>query len=383
MFLYKSTVFRLAALAFAVAGCNEAKFHSGDIPRKSVPSSANAEKDEEIPSELPPPLAVPELESEPNIAPVEAVPELPLPAKPPLIRSETIAVEETFVQEGLPGTADIAIIVDDSGSMKVEQENLSTKLGDLLVALKQTDWQIGVITTTVKTEGERDLCQLKLIKSTDADIEEKFREAVTPGIGGSGEEQGVRQAVNALRCKETPWVRPDSTIAVLIVSDEDNCSKDGEDCGANPWAKENYLIQFVEKDLNRVIGKNAGFYGIIAPPTEKCESAKNLSTQYARLMDYKSIPGLNYGNICDSNYKQTLERISKNIAKLLSSKFILKQIPDLGSTKISGVKANGESITESDYVVSGSTITFKIGSEPALGSQIVTHYKVTSTIQEP
>ncbi len=381
MFLYHSTVFRVAIAAFAVAGCNEAKFHSGDIPRKTVSASANAEKEEDLPTqEVNQPI--PEPESEPVPEPTPPSTELPLPPKPPLTRYETTVVEETFFQEGLPGVADIALVIDDSGSMDKEQENLSTKLGDLLVALKQSDWQIGVITTTVKVEGGKDVCQLKLIRSTDSDVEEKFREAVTPGVGGSGEEQGVRQAVNALRCHETPWVRPDSTVAVLIVSDEDNCSKDGEDCGNNPWAKESYLIDFVEKDLRRTVGKNAGFYGIIVPTKEKCETAKNLSAQYERLINYKAGGNLNYGNICDASYKNTLERISKNIAKLLSAKFMLKQVPDADSTKIVGVKANGEAITPNDYTVNGTTITFKIGSEPALGSQIVTNYKVTTTISE-
>lgn len=405
VFLYKSAIFRLCAVAFAVASCNEAKFNSDRIPSKSAPLSTKSEREleparrVEPPVDLPgePPLEFPaELPDEPPAElPVELPPELPVeptpepspvdppvPIKPPFIRRETVTIEEAFTQEGLAGTADIAIVIDDSGSMDKEQQNLSTKLNDLLVALQDTNWQIAVITTSPKVENGRDICQLKLIKSTDADMERKFKEAVTPGINGSGEEQGVRQAVNALKCTEFPWVRPASTVAVLFVSDEDNCSSDGIDCGSHPWAKEGYLIDYVEKDLGRVVGKNAGFYGIIAPSGEICDTAKNKSVQYERLIHYKSNGNVNYGNICDQSYKGTLERISKNIAKLLSSAFVIKQMPDIGSLMITGIKANGDAIHADDYKIAGTTVSFKIGSEPALGSQIVLTYKVTTETLE-
>ncbi|RZA18921.1 MAG: VWA domain-containing protein [Proteobacteria bacterium] len=380
MFLYKSSLIRIFAAAVSVSSCNEASFHPDRIPSKTLPASADVQQAPE-PSPAPGPSPVPTEVQLPAVQPVIDITlpdeDMPAAVKEPVIRRETLQFDESFTQEGLAGSADIAIVVDDSGSMDKEQENLSTKLGDLLLSLKDANWQIGVVTTSPKVENGKDVCQLKLIKSTDSDIEGKFKDAVTPGIKGLGEEQGVRQAVNALRCSETPWVRSDSTVAVLIVSDEDNCSKDGLDCGVNPWAKENYLIDFVEKDLKRVVGRNAGFYGIIAPSMEACETANNKSIQYERLINYRSGGNVNYGNICDASYKGTLERISKNIAKLLSSKFVLKKIPDLGSATLMGVKANGDPISSDDYTISGNTLAFKIGSEPALGSQITISYKVT------
>lgn len=373
MFLHQSKLIRVFAAAVAVSSCNGANFNSDKIPTKQAPKAADVEKEPE-PAPVETPVPTPEPTPDVDLPDTE----LPIPEKVPVIKKEVITVEETFTQEGLAGSADIALVIDDSGSMDLEQNNLSTKLNDLLVALKDANWQIGVVTTTAKQENGKDVCHLKLIKSTDADAETRFKDAVTPGITGSGQEQGIRQAVNALRCPETPWVRPDSTIAVLIVSDEDNCSKDGLDCGKEPWAKEDYLINYVEQDLQRVVGQTAGFYGIIAPANEKCDSANNKGVQYERLFNYKSTMGnLSYGNICDLSYKSTLERISQNIAKLLESKFTLKQMPDIGSSVITGVKANGDLILAEDYSINGNTVTFKIGSEPALGSQIVLTYKVT------
>ncbi|RYZ71104.1 MAG: VWA domain-containing protein [Proteobacteria bacterium] len=382
MFLYKSSLIRIFAAAVGVSSCNEASFHPERIPSRTLPASADVEKAPEpapdpspSPSPTPTDVLLPAVQPVLDIAPTDE--DMPPAVKEPVIRRETLQFDESFTQEGLAGSADIAIVVDDSGSMDLEQENLSTKLSDLLVSLKDANWQIGVVTTSPKVENGKDVCQLKLIKSTDSDGEAKFLEAVKPGIKGLSEEQGIRQAVNALQCPETPWVRPDSTVAVLIVSDEDNCSNNGLDCGDKPWATEQYLIDYVEKDLKRVVGKNAGFYGIIAPEKKDCPTANNESIQYRKLINYKSGGNVNYGNICDASYKGTLERISKNIAKLLSSQFVLKKVPDLGSASLMGVKANGDPLSVDDYSISGNTLTFKIGGEPALGSQITISYKVT------
>jgi hypothetical protein len=385
VFLHRSCLIRIFAAALGVSSCNETTFYPEKVPIRKLSKSADAQPSPGASSDtapLPAPIEVqhPAPEAPADIALPEL--ELPVPVKESVVRRETASFDEAFIQEGVLGAADIAIVIDDSGSMDKEQRNLSTKLNDLLVSLKDVNWQIGVVTTSPKVESGKDVCQLKLIRSTDSDVEAKFKDAVTPGTKGLGEEQGVRQAVNALRCTETPWVRSDSTVAVLIVSDEDNCSKDGYDCGDNPWAKEDYLIHYVEKDLGRTVGKNAGFYGIIAPSMEKCETASNKSIQYERLINYRSGGNINYGNICDTSYKGTLERISKNIAKLLSSRFALKHVPDSGTTVLNGVKSNGDPITLDDYTISGHTVTFKIGSEPALGSQISVSYQVTSILAD-
>ncbi len=248
------------------------------------------------------------------------------------------------------------------------------------MALKDSNWQIGVVTTTVTSVLGFDLCRLSLIKSTDTESERKFLEAVTPGVNGSGNEEGIRQAVNALKCREKPWVRPLSTVAVLIVSDEDNCSKNGSDCAGQKSNTEQFLIDYVEKDLKREIGKNAGFYGIFAPPSETCPTAGSVGTQYQKLVDYKANGAINFGNICDASYKSTLERISNSIARLLSSQFTLKQKPESNTLTVQGVKSNGDPISATDYTLDGNVITFKSGSEPALGSEIVVSYKISANI---
>lgn len=297
-------------------------------------------------------------------------------------------VKEEFDQAARKGLADILVVIDNSGSMSQEQANLATKLNELLVSIKDANWQISVITTatavpsgvsvnTLAAEG-KELCNTTLIKAGEVDASTKFAAAVNAGTSGSGNEQGIRQSVVGLRCTEKPWLRANSTLAVLIVSDEDNCSLDGSGCGTLPWAKESYLINYVETTLGRTIGKNAGFYGIVAPSKTLCSTAANPAPQYLRLFDYKANGAVNYGNICDASYKTTLNRVSDSIALLLNNQFELKALPDANSLKLSIQLLNGtiQALDQSTYTQSGKVITFLAGKEPPAGSKVIAEYKV-------
>jgi hypothetical protein len=294
---------------------------------------------------------------------------------------------EEFDQASRRGLADILIVIDNSGSMKEEQANLASKLNELLVSIKDSNWQISVINTSpalpsgvsvnsASSEG-KELCNTTLIKTGDTDAAEKFAAAINAGISGSGNEQGIRQAVVGLRCTEKPWVRAGSSLAVLIVSDEDNCSRDGSDCGSLPWAKEDYLIKYVETTLQRNVGANAGFYGIVAPSKTLCSTAGNAATQYLRLFDYKANGAVNFGNICDASYSNTLNRISDSISLLLNSQFELKALPDANSLKISLKLADNsiKAVPSTSYTQVGKVITFLPGQEPPAGSKIIAEYK--------
>jgi len=297
-------------------------------------------------------------------------------------------MKEEFSQNARQGLADILIVIDNSASMKEEQVNLSTKLNELLVSIKDANWQVGVITTapavpsgvslnSIGAEG-KELCNITLIKAGEVDAADKFAKAVNAGISGSGNEQGIRQAVVGLRCTEKPWVRAGASLAVLIVSDEDNCSSNGSGCGTLPWAKESYLTSYVENTLQGTIGKNAGFYGIVAPSKALCSTAANAAPQYLRLFDYKSNGAVNYGNICDTSYKNALNRISDSIALLLNNQFELKALPDANSLKLTLQLADTtiKALDTTSYTQTGKVITFLEGKEPPAGSKVIAEYQV-------
>ncbi|MBC7530658.1 MAG: VWA domain-containing protein [Oligoflexus sp.] len=367
MFFFRQSNLYAFSVFIALSACKTASYQSVREPI-AKPTVKNASA---LPATITGTPGEPATISSPLTPTVEAFPVLPADVK----RED---VEEKFIQTGKLGAADILVVIDNSDSMTQEQKNLSTKLQDLLGGVKESDWQIGVITTTVAVEKNLDKCVMTLIKPSDANFEDKFRKAVTPGVDGSAVEEGIRQAVNGLRCTEAPWVRLNSTVAVLIVSDEDNCSSNGSGCKKQPSSTEQYLITYMEQELGRVVGVNAGFFGIFSPPASPCSTALNKATQYQKLVDYKANGKVNYGKICDESYKETLQRISRNISMLLSHQFSLKHVPYEGTVVVTGKKADGSPITPSDYKIMGSLVTFVADNEPALKSEFMVTYKVRS-----
>ncbi len=172
---------------------------------------------------------------------------------------------------------DILFVIDDSGSMSEEQANLSSNLGafiDRLAALPiQDDYQIGVTTTAVDTwnggtaftggpESGHPYPRGALVAVTQsggagipgdlvydavayastngwggsriltkgsAALADDFKANVLVGTSGSGKEQPFRAVRMALTDRvqdgtNAGFLRPGARLAVVFVSDEDDCS---------------------------------------------------------------------------------------------------------------------------------------------------------------
>jgi hypothetical protein len=258
---------------------------------------------------------------------------------------------------------DVLVVIDNSGSMEEEQQNLSTKLAPLLAHVADANWQIAV-TTTDPNDG----CMRDLIRKTDANATLKFQKAVNAGTSGSGNERGIYQAVRALKtdCVRGGWVRSDSTVSVLIVADEDNCS-DGKDCAGQPYASASYLTDYLRSI--RTVGVNARTYGIVWHPGETCESGYNEANIYMQAV--RDTSGT-YGSICANDYTSTLQKISADMAVTLAQQLPLSDVPDRGSLQIS---LNG--VVTNDYNLNGKMVVFN--QAPAEGTQIVAQYVVGSS----
>lgn len=76
-------------------------------------------------------------------------------------------------EQNAAGLLDVLVVVDNSGSMKEEQANLADRLGALLASVRDSNWQIGLISTDPKEASIR-----ALIKKADADPNRVFRDAV-------------------------------------------------------------------------------------------------------------------------------------------------------------------------------------------------------------
>lgn len=267
---------------------------------------------------------------------------------------------QNFTQPMLP--LDLLIVIDNSGSMKEEQENLSSKMAPLLSAIDKVDWQISVVTTDEVTFGD---CFRTLIRRGEPNAEEKFAAAVRAGSNGHAEEHGIRNAYLGLRGEcpgQSPWLRQDSKLSILVVSDEDDCSQGVCRSGQN-WS--DILTDYV-KTIRP--DSDVRFYGLIYEPgTEESCGAKgglNVGLTYKDLVDHYTG---RTGSICDQDYTETLEAISEDIANLLQSRIPLDKAPD--DNKVT-VRINGQEIN--DFSIQEQHVSFsKI---PESGSNVELTY---------
>lgn len=275
---------------------------------------------------------------------------------------------ENFTQEEeADGVLDIAIVVDNSGSMREEQVNLSDKLSPLLSYISETDWRIGVTTT-----DPRDGClrEGSFIGKHHADSRDRFSRAVMAGTSGSGNERGILQAIKLLNnaCDETPWIRDNSSIAVLIVSDEDNC-QEGTRC---PGDDKNASALVNQLDQMREAGTNARVYGLIWDPADNQSQCR---TGFTKGRIYKEAITNTHGvvgSICANDYTDTLRSISQHISGFLKKQFTLRFAPKAGTL---AVRVNGRRV--SNYTLAGNVVTFD--SAPNPGASVAISYEYESS----
>jgi hypothetical protein len=295
------------------------------------------------------------------------------------IQDEYPINEETFIQgkagqvdaeqfnQGEFGKLDLLLVVDNSGSMEEEQQNLSTKLESLLSRVDKSDWQIAV-TTTDSADG----CRQGLIRKSDTNAKSEFSRLVNQGTNGDGVERGISQAVRGLssNCLFTSkWLRDDSAVAVLFISDEDNCSIDSNGsygCQGEAGLQSTHLGDYLKSI--RTLGTDARVYGLIWHPTQtqaQCTTGTSKGNAYAQLIEESK--GM-WGSICDADYSKTLTAISEDVAKILKLEHVLAKQPTDGTLK---VLVDGS--IYSKWTLEGNKVTFT--EPPPFGTSVEFAYR--------
>ncbi len=145
---------------------------------------------------------------------------------------------------------DVLFVIDNSTSMRQEQENLSENFNGFVSSLRNfrdsaVDFRIGVTTTAfplspylAESPGEAG----NLLQSVDmerpwlshaeANLEAKFRALATVGTGGNWDEQPLRALLSALdgpsaNQEDAGFLRDDALLAIVIITDEDDLSMQG------------------------------------------------------------------------------------------------------------------------------------------------------------
>jgi len=166
----------------------------------------------------------------------------------------------------LPATVqtDILFVVDDSGSMAAEQTRLANAFSDFIAQLSaspvQNDFQIGITTTAVDRPDcdafdRAGTCTLWHLQTTypppapgqigppypagalvaaagrptilrrgSPTLVDDFIASIQVGTLGPSKEQGLRAMAQALDGRNPGFLRPGARLAVVLVTDEDDCS---------------------------------------------------------------------------------------------------------------------------------------------------------------
>jgi hypothetical protein len=328
------------------------------------------------------------------------------------------AVQDCSASYVLPGSVatDILFVIDDSGSMSQEQANLSANLGAFIDSLAlspvDNDFRIGVTSTSVEeftnvagvtsraygagpssgvpypagalvairqgTGGAGLSGALvydatlyastagwggrRVLGRTDPDLARAFKANVLLGLAGSGKEQPFRAVRLALTDRlldaNQGFLRPGARLAVVIVTDEDDCSDtanpqrvtsndqchDKANKAATPPRMDSvedfsaFLFGPIDGELRDVtVGVIAGFsLDRSTPPVlipDLCRTVVNRAVvgeafdsgdRFAALLASVGGARMQLGSICDPSFSTALEGFA---ALLMPSSLPLQGVP--------------------------------------------------------
>ncbi len=289
---------------------------------------------------------------------------------------------------------DVLFVVDDSPSMKQEHDKVKEAFEEFIFEVNESDsdWQIGVTTTDMETDQGGVLLgpgPLYITPETE-NYESVFLAKIdTVGTQGSGWEQGLQAARRALLdapagladTANVGFLRPDADLAIVVVSDENDCS----DGGALPHEDQlecyqmNEMLVPTTDYIHAFEGLEQGnrtvtFSAIVGPPSaEECEDA---TPGHRYLSVVRDLEGLN-ADICEDDYAEVMTDLGL-LASGVQTFFALQWFPDPETLE---VLVDGEDVPEDAAELDGwsyredeNTVYIWGSHEPARGSKVEIHY---------
>ncbi|MES2768266.1 MAG: hypothetical protein V4596_03895 [Bdellovibrionota bacterium] len=317
---------------------------------------------------------------------------------------------DVFQASSLNNKIDILWMIDSSGSMQEEQDNLATNFNafindfvtkgyDYNIAVGATDawrYEFNPASTTfqnlvkfrdgnIYTGSTADNSGVFMISTLTPDIIPTFNKNVKVGITGNGDErafESIRQSLLAPMNSGFNFRRSDAYLAIIIVSDEEDFSRDDstlDPCTATP-------LPATCQDL-RPISEYTGFldsytsstpadrkYGVSAIGVfdsaclTEAGASDHMGERYAELaVETNGVTG----SICDDDFSPTLDAIQAHISEE-STQFRLSRIPVVSSivVRINSVLIPQDATNGWTYVAASNSIKFHGTAIPAQGASI-------------
>jgi hypothetical protein len=277
---------------------------------------------------------------------------------------------------------DILFVVDESGSMHDEQVALANGFDSFLSELENsaTNYQIGLVSTSQDAPDSGRLVGNPPFLTPADDTRALFEERVLLGVAGSDKEKGLVAAVNALT-QNPGFVRFGASLVVVFVTDEDDCSDDGELDGKaaiSCYQQREHLVP-VSEMVERIRGLKPGgevvrFGGILGPLDWSCEGAYP-GTRYARAIVEA---GGSVGKICDADWTPVLSALGV-VAVGILEQFELAQAADAETIEVYVDEELVPEDPENGWTYDWQTtmVTFHGDAIPPRDSTIRVEYEVT------
>jgi len=321
-------------------------------------------------------------------------PELRVP-----LRGEGVADSRTvdeFVQTS-GQQVDILFVVDNSGSMQEEQENLADNFGAFIQGADrfQNDFQIGVVTTDISAEDQAGRLQGNpRILRPGPQVERQFNDTANVGAGGLGDEKGLEAAHLALtdplaydagtpcrgdgecvmpdRCVEgfcggpnRGFIRPEAALELIFLSDEEDQSP----------STLNFYVDFFKSIKGFRNEGRFHAHAIVGADRQgnpdACQSDDGAADAGRRYIDVARRTNGTVYSICEANYAAGLRDIA-NSAFGLPVQFFLSRPAARASiaVEVDGqMRANGWSYDEES-----NSVVFEEATVPQPGQRIRVTY---------
>ncbi len=233
---------------------------------------------------------------------------------------------------------DVLVVIDNSGSMANEHKNMAMRFGTFIDKLDGVDWQIGIVTTDVSKDSIKRDGRLVEFKDVGAAATGKY--VITSAMGketakawfaatiqmptdGSGNEQGIAATLRALqRSQQTgdaisafnsPLIRSDSALAVLVVTDADETNPQGTQVQNKPET----LINYVKTTFP---SKAFSYHSIVVPNMDTvCKAADGNEAYGLSYISISSLTGGITGTVCATDYGAQLSDIGKSTQELIKT----------------------------------------------------------------
>lgn len=234
---------------------------------------------------------------------------------------------DVVVQHTKP-KVDVLWVIDDSGSMDLEQRKLTESFDAFMAFFEDSglDWHIGVTTTDTSVTGPGKRGELRLggglryLTDEVSDPVGRFRELALVGISGSGDERGLQAAQLALTdplrsTQNSGFYRDDAALHVIVISDEDDQS--------HPDPTQSEFVSWMR--ALKASPEDASFSAITGP-LSGCSSPDGLAFGAPRYLATVEATGGLFASICSDDWVPLLEDLGLR-ASGLQTVYHLQEVP--------------------------------------------------------